>query len=331
MKYSEAGVDIDRAETFKKEVKKLVRRTYNKSVLSDIGLFGGLYELDSENILVSTIDGVGTKTMVANLVNQHEVIGYDVVAHGSNDLVVQGAKPLFFLDYIGTSKLCNKTAIQLINGMVKACREVGCALIGGETAQMPGIYNEGEYDLAGCMIGVVNKKRLINGLRIKPGDMVVGLKSNGLHTNGYTLARKVLNLNDPKICKELLKPHKTYSKFILDLADKVDIKGLAHITGGGLIDNIPRILPKGTKVIINQSAWDIPPIFRLIQQSGNVPNDDMYRTFNMGIGMVIIVNKEDAHKISEGIIIGRIEASKDVFCTPCTYIMRGHKEELKYA
>lgn len=309
MKYADVGVDIDRAEVFKKEVKRLVRRTYNKSVLSDIGLFGGMYAFGKDSVLVSTIDGVGTKTMVANIAGNHEVIGYDVVSHGSNDIVVQGARPLFFLDYIGTAKLDNKVAIQLINGMVKACKDVGCALIGGETAQMPGIYNEGEYDLAGCMIGVVKKKDIINGSKIKPGNIIVGLKSNGLHTNGYTLARKALDLNDSAICKELLKPHKSYSRFILELAKKIEIKGLAHITGGGLVDNIPRILPKGAKISIDRSSWEVPQIFRLIQENGNVPEDDMYRTFNMGIGMVVIVDKKDADKIKDGIVIGKIERS----------------------
>lgn len=327
MRYADVGVDIDKADIFKKEVKRLVRKTFNKSVLSDIGLFGGLYA-SGKNVLVSTIDGVGTKTMVASLAGQHEVIGYDVVSHASNDIVVQGARPLFSLDYIGTSKLDNRIALQLIKGMVKACSEVGCALIGGETAQMPGVYNEGEYDLVGCMIGVVNRKKLIDGRDIKPGDLVVGLPSNGLHTNGYTLARKVLNLGDPAVLKELLKPHKSYSNFILELTKKIKIKGLAHITGGGLVDNIPRILPKGTKVIVNRSAWEMPQIFRLIQRAGNVPDEDMYRTFNMGIGMVIIAEKEEAHKVGEGFIIGRVEITNK---GPHVDIVRGHREELRYA
>lgn len=303
MRYADVGVDIDRADIFKKEVKKLVRRTFNKSVLSDIGLFGGLYSFGNQ-ILVATIDGVGTKTMVANAVGRHEVIGYDVVSHASNDLVVQGARPLFFLDYIGTSRLDNRVALQLIKGMVKACREIGCSLIGGETAQMPGVYKDGEYDLAGCMIGVVDKKNLINGSRVRPGDIVVGLPSNGLHTNGYTLARKVLDIN--VYGKELLRPHKTYSRFILDLAKRIRIKGLAHITGGGLVDNLPRILPKGMKARIDRSAWKVPEIFRQIQKAGNVPEDDMYRTFNMGIGMAVIVDRKDAGKVKGGIAIGEI-------------------------
>lgn len=317
MKYADAGVNIDKADVFKKGIKKLVRKTFNKSVLSDIGLFGGLYGFGKNTALVASIDGVGTKSMIAKLVGQHENIGYDVVSHGSNDIVVQGARPLFCLDYIGTSKLDNEIAMQLINGMVKACKEIGCALIGGETAQMSGVYQEGEYDLAACMIGVVEKNKIINGTKIKPGDIVVGLESTGLHTNGYTLARKVLlseydvhdYISDLKttVGEALLKPHKTYSKYILDLAKKINIKGLAHITGGGLVDNIPRVLPKNTMVVIDKLSWKIPPLFQLIQGVGNVPEDDMYRTFNMGIGMVVIVDKKDIKKIKDGRVIGRVE------------------------
>lgn len=326
MKYSDAGVNIDEADIFKRGIKKLVRKTFNKSVLSDIGLFGGLYGFGKNTALVASIDGVGTKSMIANLTGRHENIGYDVVSHGSNDIVVQGARPLFCLDYIGTSKLDHKIAMQLMKGMVKACREVGCALIGGETAQMPGVYQEGEYDLAACMIGVVEKDKVIDGSKIRPGDVVVGLASTGLHTNGYTLARKVLlseydvhdYVSDLKttVGDVLLKPHKTYSRFVLDLADKINIKGLAHITGGGLVDNIPRVLPKKSMVVIDKSSWSIPPLFRLIQEVGNVPEDDMYRTFNMGIGMVVIVDKKDAKKIKGGRVIGYVEKgeSKCVVC-----------------
>lgn len=318
MKYADVGVDIDRAEVFKREIKKMVRKTFNPSVLSDIGLFGGLYGFGKGTVLVSSIDGVGTKSMIAKIMGRHEVIGYDVIGHGSNDIVVQGARPLFCLDYIGTSKLDHNVAIQLIRGMVKACKDVGCALIGGETAQMPGVYQEDEYDLVGCMIGVVEKNKIINGSKIKPGDVVVGLSSTGLHTNGYSLARKVLlekhNAHDfipelkTTIGDALLKPHKSYSKFILELRSKINIKGLAHITGGGLIDNIPRVLPKNAMVVIDRNSWKIPQLFTLMQDWGNVPEDDMYRTFNMGIGMVIIVDKKDAGKIKGGRIIGHVES-----------------------
>jgi phosphoribosylformylglycinamidine cyclo-ligase len=317
MRYSDAGVDIDRAEVFKKEIKKMVRRTFNSSVLSDIGLFGGLYGFGKDTVLVSSIDGVGTKSMIAKMMGKHEVIGYDVIGHGSNDIVVQGARPLFCLDYIGTSKLDHNIAIQLIKGMVKACKDVGCALIGGETAQMPGVYQEEEYDLVGCMVGVVEKNKIINGKKIKPGHVVVGLSSTGLHTNGYSLARKILlEKHDvhhyvpelkTTIGDALLKPHKSYSKFILELRRKIEIKGLAHITGGGLIDNVPRILPENTMVVINKDSWNVPPLFNLIQEWGNVPDDDMYRTFNMGIGMVVIADKKDADKIKGGRIIGHVE------------------------
>jgi len=325
MKYSDVGVNIDKAEVFKKEIKKLVRGTYNKNVLSEIGLFGGLYAFGKDSALVSSIDGVGTKTKVACLTGNHEPIGYDVVSHGSNDIVVQGARPLFFLDYIGTGHLDSEIAVQLIKGMVRACKDIGCALIGGETAQMPGIYVEGEYDLAGCMVGVVEKKKIINGKKIKPRDVVVALASTGLHTNGYTLARKaLLEKYDVKdyvkelemtVGDALLQTHKSYSKFIVDLAEKIDIHGLAHITGGGLIDNIPRVLPKGAKVVIDQSLWLVPALFRLIQETGGVPSDDMYRTFNMGIGMVVIVNEKDVSKIKNGFVIGTVEKTNKESCT----------------
>jgi len=334
MRYKDAGVDIDKAEVFKKEVKKLVRKTSNKSVLSDIGNFGGLYSQGKGSILTSTIDGVGTKTIVASIMNQHENIGYDVVSHGANDLVVQGAKPLFCLDYIGTSKLDNRIAVQLIKGMVKACRETGCVLIGGETAQMPGVYNEGQYDLVGCVVGVVSRKNLVDGSRIKPGDVVVGLASTGLHTNGYTLARRALlshfGVNDylkelkTTVGKALLMPHRNYSKIILPLLKRVKIKGIAHITGGGLIDNIPRVLPDGVRVVLDQERWQVLPIFKLIQKEGNVPAGEMYRTFNMGIGMVLIMDEKNAGKIKGGKIIGRVEACAG---KPHTRVINRYGEE----
>lgn len=337
MRYKDVGVDIDKAEVFKQEVKKLVRRTYHKSVLSDIGNFGGLYSLGKGNILTSSIDGVGTKTIVAGMMGQHENIGYDVVSHGANDLVVQGAKPLFCLDYIGTSKLDNRIAVQLIKGMVRACRETGCALIGGETAQMPGVYNKDQYDLVGCVVGIVSRQDLVSGSRIKPGDAVVGLTSTGLHTNGYTLARKVLlsryGVNDYRaelkttVGKALLKPHRNYSKFILGLGRRIKIKGMAHITGGGLIDNIPRILPNRTRVVLDQNLWKVLPIFNLIQKLGKVPVDEMYRTFNMGIGMVLIVDKKDVARIAGGKVIGQVEASAG---KPYTYIVNQTRREREY-
>ncbi len=320
MKYKDAGVDIDKAEVFKRKVKQLVRRTYNKSVLADIGLFGGLYSLPkkhSQPVLVSSIDGVGTKTIIARLMGEHEVIGYDIVAHGADDILAQGARPLFFLDYIGTAQLDNRIAIQLIKGMVKACRDVGCCLIGGETAQMPDVYRRGEYDLAGCIVGLVERKKIIDGRKIKPGDKIIGLPSTGLHTNGFTLARKVLlkkyrvssYLPELKttVGRALLRPHRSYVGQVFRLAQKTGIKGIAHITGGGLIDNIPRILPPGVNAVLDQKCWSVLPVFKLIQRLGRVPVEDMYRTFNMGIGMVLIVDKKA--KVN-GKIIGEVVKGK---------------------
>lgn len=320
MKYKDAGVDIDRAEIFKRKVKQLVRRTYNKSVLTDIGLFGGMYSFPkryTQPVLVSSIDGVGTKTIIARLMREHEVIGYDVVSHGANDILAQAARPLYFLDYIGTAQLDNRIAIQLINGMVKACRDVGCCLIGGETAQMQDVYKKGEYDLVGCIIGIVERKKIIAGRKIKPGDKIIGLPSTGLHTNGYTLARKVL-LKRYKVTsylpelkttvgKALLQPHRSYVRHVFGLARKHEIKGIAHITGGGLIDNIPRILPPNVNVVLERKAWSMPPVFKLIQQLGRVPVADMYRTFNMGIGMVLVIDK---NANVPGQIIGEVVKGK---------------------
>ena len=330
MKYKDVGVDIDKAEIFKNKIKHLIRKTYNKSVLTDIGLFGSLYAFPKKGyinpILVSSIDGVGTKTLVAKAMKQHEGIGYDVVSHCANDILAQGARPLFFLDYIGTSKLKNKVCLDLIKGMTKACCEVGCSLIGGETAQMPDVYVKGEYDLVGCIIGIIEKNKIIKGSKIKKRDILIGLKSNGLHTNGFTLARNVL-LKKYKIYsyvkslkttigKALLKPHKNYNKDILKLSKIVSIKGLAHITGGGLLDNIPRILPKGLGVSIDQSKWEVLPIYKLIQETGNVPKIDMYRTFNMGIGMVIILDKKYKNivlkTIKNSYLIGEVVKKKGV-------------------
>lgn len=305
MKYKDAGVNIDKAEVFKNKIKKLVRSTYSKSVLSEIGLFGSLYSFKKRSgnpVLVSSVDGVGTKSILAGMTGNHKVIGYDAVSHGANDILAQGALPLFFMDYIGTGKLESSIALELIRGMVKACREVGCSLIGGETAQMPDVYKKGEYDLVGCIVGVVDEKNIISGKGIKPGDKIIGLPGTGLHTNGYTLARKVLlkkykiNQYIPKlkttVGKALLAPHKSYVKQVLSLSKKTKIKGIAHITGGGLLDNIPRILPSNVNAVIEKSTWKTPPLFTLIQEAGKVPVNDMYRTFNMGIGMVLIVDRK---------------------------------------
>jgi phosphoribosylformylglycinamidine cyclo-ligase len=259
-------------------------------------------------VLVSSIDGVGTKLKVAVLVGKHDTIGRDLVNHCVNDILVQGARPLFFIDYIATGKLVPSVVVDVVKGLSEGCREVGCALIGGETAEMPGLYAEGDYDLAGTIVGVVDRPKIIDGSRIEAGDTVVGLASSGLHTNGYSLARRVLldageqslSLYEPipvlgrTLSEELLAPHRVYAPAILPLLDEFDIRGMAHITGGGFYDNIPRILPADCSVTIERRNWPIPPIFTLIQERGNVPEPEMYRTFNMGIGFVLIVTPDQA-------------------------------------
>jgi phosphoribosylformylglycinamidine cyclo-ligase len=312
--YKDAGVDRDAANETVKAMKKHVKSTYNKNVLSTHGNFGGLYKLDKYNnpVLVSSMDGVGTKLKIAFMANKHDSVGQCLVNHCVNDILVQGATPLFFLDYFSVGRLQPDVATEIVKGFSMACKENSCVLIGGETAEMPDLYRAGEYDLAGCIIGAVEKDNIITGKKIKPGDKIIGLKSSGLHTNGYSLARQVL-LDKYDISseieelgctlgEELLKIHTSYLEVVKPHLNK--LKGLAHITGGGLVENIPRILPKDVNAKLNKSSWEILPIFKLIQKEGNVPEDDMFRTFNMGIGMVLIVDKET--EISEGIVIGEI-------------------------
>lgn len=328
--YQEAGVNIPKLDRFKKGIAKPIHQTYGPEVLSKIGGFGGLFSLDRKKyknpVLVSSVDGVGTKLKVAGLMNRHDTVGIDIVSHCANDIVVQGAKPLFFLDYIGTGRLNPEVGDELIRGLIQGCLNAGCALIGGETAEMPGMYQEGDYDLVGTLVGVVQKDRIIDGSKVKPGDVILGLPSNGLHTNGYSLARKVFfeKMNwtvDQKIVElgcpvgeALLKPHTCYSNAILKVYEKVKIHAISHITGGGFSGNIPRVLPKGCKARIRKSAWSVLPIFKLIQKFGNVSEEDMYHTFNMGIGIVIILSSKDlgqAQKLFkkegfEGKVIGEI-------------------------
>jgi phosphoribosylformylglycinamidine cyclo-ligase len=306
--YKDAGVDIDAANHATERIKKLARSTYNINVLSDIGSFGGMFSGSFDDtrspVLVASCDGVGTKLKVAFETGIHNTIGYDLVSACIGDILVQGARPLFFLDYIACGKLDPNTITQIVEGIASGCRENECALLGGETAEMPGFYQDGEYDIAGFIVGVVDKKKVISGSRITDGDVVIGIPSAGLHTNGYSLARKVLfdiagyNVNthvDELGCtvgEELLKPHKNYLPCLSKVIEHEGaIKGMAHITGGGLVENIPRILPHNVEVVINQNSWPVPPVFQLIQKLGNVPHDDMMRTFNMGIGMVVIVHK----------------------------------------
>lgn len=301
--YAAAGVDVDLGNRLKRRIQSLVKPTHGPEVLGKIGGFGGLFRARfpgmREPVLVASIDGVGTKLKIAFALNKHDTIGADLVNHCVNDIAVVGARPLFFLDYIGCEKLKPRVFDQLLRGFSKACRAAGCALIGGETAQMPGMYRRGEYDLAGCIVGVVDRSKIIDGRRIKSGDLILGLASNGLHTNGYSLARKILfekmKLDPKRIGQELLRVHKNYQPLLAKIPSGV-IKGLAHITGGGLIDNIPRVLPKNCDAVIETKSWRVPRIFRVLQGNGHVDPAEMYQVFNMGIGMVAIVSERDAKR-----------------------------------
>jgi phosphoribosylformylglycinamidine cyclo-ligase len=304
MDYKASGVDIDAGNETVRRIKALARSTFTTGVLSEIGSFGGLFRLDpsgwKDPILVSSADGVGTKLKVAFMTHQHRTIGVDLVNHCVNDILVQGARPLFFLDYLATGRLEPDVAEQIVEGLARGCKENGCALLGGETAEMPGFYADGEYDLAGFIVGVVESELLIDGRGIAAGDVLIGLPSSGLHTNGYSLARRIAfeHLHLPpdaqvdelggSIGHVLLTPHRSYLHAVYPLVAKGAIKGMAHITGGGITDNLPRILPSGTAARVNRAAWTIPPVFQWLQRSGDVPIDDMFRTFNMGIGMILV-------------------------------------------
>jgi phosphoribosylformylglycinamidine cyclo-ligase len=309
IKYKDAGVDIDAANRATERIKRLARSTFNENVLSEIGGFGGMFSGQfsdtREPVLVASCDGVGTKLKVAFAAGVHNTVGHDLVAHCVNDILVQGARPIFFLDYIAMGKLNTDVISQIVEGLATGCRDSNCALLGGETAEMPGIYADGEYDLAGFIVGVVDRNRIINGSRITVGDIVIGLPSLGLHTNGYSLARKLffdiagytLDQIVPELgcsaAEELLKPHKSYLPALERLIEhEAVIKGMAHITGGGLVENIPRILPINVDVMINEGSWPVLPVFDLIQKIGDVPREDMLRTFNMGIGMVVIATSQ---------------------------------------
>ena len=306
--YARAGVDVDLGNRLKRQIQSLVKQTHGPQVLSKIGGFGGLFRANfpgmREPVLVASIDGVGTKLKIAFALNKHDTVGADLVNHCVNDIAVLGARPLFFLDYIGCGKLEPRVFQQLLRGFSRACRSARCALLGGETAQMPGMYRKGEYDLAGCIVGVVDRAGIIDGSNIKPGDAILGLASNGLHTNGYSLARKILFEkmrlkidsrlpgSNVTVGEELLRVHKNY-QLRLATATSGIIKGLAHITGGGLIDNLPRILPKNCDAVIETKSWRAPPIFQILQRHGDVDPAEMYQVFNMGIGMVAIVSEGD--------------------------------------
>jgi len=301
--YAAAGVNVDLGNRLKRRIPALVKQTHRPEVLGKIGGFGGLFRAKfpgmREPVLVASIDGVGTKLKIAFALDQHDTVGADLVNHCVNDIAVVGARPLFFLDYIGCEKLEPRVFDQLLRGFSRACREARCALIGGETAQMPGMYRQGEYDLAGCIVGVVDRSKIIDGRGIRSGDVILGLASNGLHTNGYSLARKILfekmKLDPKRIGQELLRVHKNYQPLLAKIPSGM-IKGLAHITGGGLIDNVPRVLPKNCDAVIDTKSWRVPRIFRVLQENGKVDPAEMYQVFNMGIGMVAIVSERDAKR-----------------------------------
>jgi phosphoribosylformylglycinamidine cyclo-ligase len=310
--YSDAGVDITSAERSKQRIKMLARKTFNKHVLSEIGGFGGLFALDLEKypnpVLVSSCDGVGTKLKVAFELNIHHTVGQDLVNHCVNDIAVQGASPLFFLAYLATGKLDQSTIETVVQGLSEACRANGCALIGGETAQMPGFYADNEYDLAGTIIGAVSRDKIITGDTIEVGDVLIGLPSNGLHTNGYSLARKLLfevakygpeqyvNELKDKTGAALMRTHRSYLAIIKKLTGAEVVSGMAHITGGGITENLPRIIPKGMGAVVDLASWTVPPLFEHLQHLGNVAQDEMLRTFNMGIGLIVVVPAEKVKK-----------------------------------
>ena len=303
--YADAGVDISRANRTKQRIKYLAHKTFTKGVLSEIGGFGGLFSVDkikyTDPVLVSSVDGVGTKLKIAFEMDLHSTVGADLVNHCVNDIAVQGAAPMFFMDYLATGKLDPAIAEKVVEGIADACKHNGCALIGGETAEMPGFYPDGEYDLAGFIVGVVDREKIVTGKDVQIGDIVLGLPSNGLHTNGYSLARKLLfevgryspetyvNEIKNKVGNELMRTHKSYWPVLRKLIDAQCVVALAHVTGGGITENLPRVLPRGTAAVIELGTWPVLPIFEHLQQLGNVPQEEMLRTFNMGIGMLLVV------------------------------------------
>lgn len=334
--YREAGVDIDAGNKAVALMKKHVRSTYRPEVLGDIGGFGGLFALDTtkyrQPVLVSGTDGVGTKLCLAFMANKHDTIGQDAVAMCVNDILVQGAEPLFFLDYLAVGKLEPEQVAAIVSGIAGACLESGCSLIGGETAEMASFYKNGEYDIGGFAVGVAERSKLITGEKIQPGDVVIGLPSSGLHSNGYSLVRKIcfdvknmsIDQHIPELSKtlgeELLIPTKLYPKACLPLIENFDIRGMVHITGGGFYENIPRVLPDGCGVEVDTEAWPKPAIFQLLQQWGNVAWSEMYRTFNMGIGMILVVPPSEVSKIQEN-LTARGEASYII-----GHVTKGSKE-----
>jgi phosphoribosylformylglycinamidine cyclo-ligase len=318
--YRQAGVDIDVGNETVRRIKALARPTFTPAVLSDIGSFGGLFRLDRDRyqnpVLVSSTDGVGTKLKVAFMTGRHDTVGADLVNHCVNDILVQGADPLFFLDYLATGRLSPTVAEQVVSGVARACRENGCALVGGETAEMPGFYADGEYDIAGFIVGIVEHDKIIDGRAIVPGDALIGLPSAGLHTNGYSMARHVLfevagykvdtfvRELGTAVGEVLLAPHRSYLNIARPIIERGWVKGLAHITGGGITENLPRILPRGCGAEVDPAAWSVPPIFALLQRHGNIQRDEMFRTFNMGIGLIVVCAARDVERVMNTVAQG---------------------------
>jgi phosphoribosylformylglycinamidine cyclo-ligase len=328
--YKDAGVDIEKADKFVEDIKGFVQKTFTKNVITPIGGFSAAYLLDISKyknpVITSSTDGVGTKLKIAQILDKHDTIGIDLVAMCVNDLITTTSKPLFFLDYFATGKLKPQTAVEVVKGIAKGCEITECSLVGGETAEMPGMYNEGEYDLAGFAVGIVEKEKMLDGRKTEKGNILIGLASSGVHSNGYSLVRKIIEVKgyDYKdyfeefgktLGDELLIPTKIYVKAVLTLAQKIDIKSIAHITGGGIPGNLVRVINNGLKAVIEEGSWEVLPVFKWIQKEGNVPKEDMYRTFNMGIGLIIAIDKKDekeAIKILEDLgekpyIIGYLE------------------------
>ncbi len=333
--YKDAGVDIDKADAFVKSIRPLVKATYRTGVLGEIGSFGGMFHLGADRyrdpVLVSSTDGVGTKIKIAILMDRHDTIGIDLVAMCANDIVVHGATPLFFLDYLAMGELSTATATLIVEGITHGCRQARCSLIGGETAEMPGIYQPGDYDLAGFVVGVVERDAIIDGSTIAVGHRIIGLAASGLHANGFSLVRKVLferhhlhveddipELGMP-LGEELLKPTRIYVEAVLNLLRDFPLSGICHITGGGLTDNLPRILPKSCQAVIHRQSWPVPPIFHFLRDRGNIPENEMLRTFNNGIGLALVVAEDHVADVllrlqglnEQGFIIGEIVARKN--------------------
>ena len=324
--YARAGVDINAGNKAVDLIAEAVRSTYGPEVLLGIGAFGGLFDASrlrdmKSPVLVGSTDGVGTKTVISTAMGSYETLGWDIVNHCVNDILVQGAEPLFFLDYVAAPVLDPQMIATIVKGVAGACREAGCAILGGETAEMPGVYIEGEMDLAGTIVGVVERSKIIDGSAIVPGDVLLGLPSSGLHTNGFSLVRSIFAPDSwhkqsaelgGTLGEALVKPHRSYLPPIRQLQERVTIKGLAHITGGGFVDNIPRILPKGTAVVLDRSAWQVPALFELIEREGQIEHDEMYRVFNMGMGMVVVLSADDVAAalgaLGEARVIGHVVA-----------------------